>query len=303
MATPLFVQDVDRLAVPRLSEVLFDRTVRRFGSIAELPSNIEAIDAGLTFANGHSPFVSIVGPSGWGKTHLLECVANHISREFKVHVGILSAIDWLDGRGAYNPRNPLLLDNVQDAIARTRTRVQLRLALERRVRIGRPTMLALTGDRLTRQHASFLPNCREWSVQEIGEPTPSERGVVVKRMAESERLLLSKPLLDLISTRMMGNGYTIHGALIEDARARVDHACGLSSGNRRVGPVLRGQLVVGPDGANQKSRGRNRSSAPGHRRERPLLPRDDQNCPVVRIRGSPVLRSPSRQGADPCHWL
>lgn len=213
MTTPLFFQDVDRIALPRLSEVLFDRTERRFGSLAELPSNVEAVDAGLMFATGNSPFVAIVGPSGWGKTHLLECAANHIAREFRIKPCIGSAIDWIGGRSSCNPVNPMLLDNVQDAMARTRTRVQLRLALERRVRIGRPTMLAITGDRLTRHHISFLPAYREWTLQEIGEPSVGERATVVRKMVETEKLNLSEPLLKLIATRMNGNGNTIHGAL------------------------------------------------------------------------------------------
>ena len=213
MTTPLFFQDVVRVAGPRLSEVLFDRAERRFGSLAELPSNIEAIDAGLMFANGHNPFVSVVGPSGWGKTHLLECVANHISHEFHIQVCILSALDWIAGHRSCNPSNPLLLDNVQDAMSRTRTRVQLQLALERRVRIGRPTMLAITSDRVTRQHLSFLPVYREWSLQEICEPTRADRSTVVRKMAATERLDLSHALLKLLANRMKGNGNTIHGAL------------------------------------------------------------------------------------------
>jgi len=98
-------------------------------------------------------------------------------------------------------------------MARTRSRVQMRLGLERRVRIGRPTLLAITGDRLTRQHLSFLPVVREWSIHELAEPTSAERRIVVEQMAKIERLNLSRFLSRLLAMRMKGNGNTIHGAL------------------------------------------------------------------------------------------
>jgi hypothetical protein len=213
MTTPLFVQEAARVVRPRLSEVLFDRMERKFGSLAELPSNVEAIDAGLLFATGLNPFVALVGPSGWGKTHLLECVTNHLAKEFGVRSKIVSAFDWLHGRHIADPHTPLLIDDVQDAMSRTRSRVQMRLALERRVRIGRPTMLAITGDRLTRQHLSFLPVVREWSIHELAAPAPSERRIVVEQMAKLEGLYLSRFLSRLLALRMKGNGNTIHGAL------------------------------------------------------------------------------------------
>ena len=55
----------------KLSNVLFERRVATFNSLAALPSNVEAIEAALMFSAGLNPFVAIVGPSGWGKSHLL----------------------------------------------------------------------------------------------------------------------------------------------------------------------------------------------------------------------------------------
>lgn len=212
MATP-FLIEAARVPKPRLSEVLFERMDRRFGSIAELPSNVEAIEAGLLFAVGLNPFVAILGPSGWGKTHLLECVANHMQREFGTRTKIISAFDWIEGRHTADAHLPLLLDDVQEAMTRTRSRVQLRLGLERRVRIGRPTMLAATGDGLARQLLGFLPSRRDWGLHEIGQPTSSERKTVVEKMAAAEKLEVSKVLATLLATRMKGNGNTLHGAL------------------------------------------------------------------------------------------
>ncbi|MBC8065425.1 MAG: hypothetical protein H7Y17_11375 [Chlorobia bacterium] len=186
---------------------------RRFGSLAELHSNVEAIDAALLFANGLNPFVAIVGPSGWGKTHLLECVSNHMAKEFGVRSQILSTLDWIHGRHVSDPRHPLLLDDAHEAMTRTRPKVQMRLGLERRVRIGRPTIVALTSDRFTRQMQSLLPSPREWSIHEVGNPTSEERRLVVQKMAELQGLRISGALAKILATRMKGNGNTLHGAI------------------------------------------------------------------------------------------
>ncbi len=213
MAIPFPIQDATRVNAPRLSDVLFDKVEKRFGTMAGLPSNIEALDAGLQFAVGINPFVAIFGPSGWGKTHLLESVASHMNREFGTRAQIISAFDWIEGRHTADPQTPLLLDDAHEALARTRSRIQLRLGLERRVRIGRPTLLVATGERMTRQIQSFLPSRREWKLNEIGQPSAAERKVIIEKMARAENLKVASALATLLASRMRGNGNTIHGAL------------------------------------------------------------------------------------------
>lgn len=181
--------------------------------MAELPSNVEAIDAALHFSLGLKPFVVLAGPSGWGKTHLLECVSTHMAKEFNIRSGIVNAHDWLNGRHHSEPRRPLILDDVQDAMTGARQKVVLRLSLERRIRAGVPTILAITGDRLTRHHLSFLPTVREWALHELSEPTAAERKIVVDQMAKTEGIQISKFLAKLLATRMKGNGNTYHGAI------------------------------------------------------------------------------------------
>lgn len=213
MTTPIFTLDPARVMKPQLSEILFERVERRFGTLAELSSNVEAIEAGLLFSSGLCPFVAVVGPSGWGKTHLLECAANHMAREFKIRCQIVNATELLLRRLAIESRQPLLIDDAQDVLSKSRLRNQIRLLLERRVRVGLPTMIAFTGDRMTRQHLAFLPHVREWRINEMGEPSKSDRTKVVQKISRVEKVSLSSALQTLIANRMRGNGYTLHGAL------------------------------------------------------------------------------------------
>ena len=64
-----------------ISEVLLNPRPRGFDTLAVVPSNVRAVESGLLFANGLLAHVAVVGPSGWGKSHLLEAVANHIACE------------------------------------------------------------------------------------------------------------------------------------------------------------------------------------------------------------------------------
>jgi len=199
--------------LPKLSEVLFQRPKRDFGSMAALPSNIQAVEAGLRFATGGNRFVALIGPTGWGKSHLMEAVASCIAQTSYVLPEIHSCVDWvLDSQPGDNATT-LLLDNVQDALERPRIRQKLRLALERRVRGGRRTMVSFTAPKCARSIRSFLPSARDWTVVTIGLPVPAERLLVVKQMAASEGLELSPTLAGLIADRMRGNGRTIAGAL------------------------------------------------------------------------------------------
>ena len=78
MTSPLFYQDVSRVVITRTPRVFSNQMGRNFDTIATLPSNVEAVEAALQFAVGANPFMVLVGPSGWGKTHLLECVATRL---------------------------------------------------------------------------------------------------------------------------------------------------------------------------------------------------------------------------------
>jgi energy-coupling factor transporter ATP-binding protein EcfA2 len=200
-------------AIPRLSEVLFRTPRRGFGSFAALPSNVQAIEAAMLFANESLDLVALVGPSGWGKTHLLEAVGGVLERHGRGRIGIMSSSEWAQASFRHDPRMPLLLDNVQESLERPKERMRLQLALQRRVRAGLPTFLCFTAPKVSRSIKSFLPLSRTWFIAPIDTPKPCERELVIRQMAATEDLDLSDVLVKLLAQRMLGNGRTLQGAL------------------------------------------------------------------------------------------
>jgi hypothetical protein len=198
---------------PKLSEVLFEATGRNFGTLAALPSNVEAVESVLLFATGLQSFVVLTGPSGWGKSHLLDAISYRMGQDACLPPEVLSAEDWVS-RGMRSPADgPLLLDNVQDLLERGRSRQSLRLALERRVRTGRPTILSFTAARMTRSIRSMVPTAREWVFSHVPAPEAAERVLVVHQMARSEGVLLATGLARVLAYKINGNGHTYAGAL------------------------------------------------------------------------------------------
>jgi hypothetical protein len=210
----------ERPAAPRwetsrlLSDLLLSPRPRGFDTLAVVPSNVRAVESGLLFANGLSTLVALIGPSGWGKTHVLEATANRILCERGPRACELwNAAEWVVAGRSKGTSSPLLLDNVQDALGRARMRQQLRLALERRVKAGWPTMLSFTESRLSRLCRSALPSYRDWNVAMIREPDAAEREVLVNHMAENEGVVMAVELRRILAHRLDGNGRTLIGAL------------------------------------------------------------------------------------------
>ncbi len=225
----------DQGRAPRLSEVLFERSNRSFGSLAPLPSNVEAIEAGLRFSAGLNTHVALTGPSGWGKTHLLEAITYRLTHELGTPVERLSASAVVDNPLKGETPGPIILDDVQEILGRPRPQLALRLNLERRVRAGRATILAFTVPKPNRQLKGFLPNYRDWTVCTMAEPQAAERILLLNHMSAAEGLQLSPSLVKVIAHSMCGNGRTVAGALKRlrlsgsswlDSRATI-RACGL----------------------------------------------------------------------------
>lgn len=198
---------------PKLSEVLFEEPSRNFATVAALPSNVQAIEAALLFSTGLQTFLALVGPSGWGKSHVLEAVAWRIGQDTGLPPRIHSAIEWIQMGARADLPGALLLDNVQDAIEGSRNRLLLQIALERRVRSGRATLLSFTSSKVTRKIRSFLPSSRDWTIGFMPAPDPVERMVLIDTMALAEGLHISQTLVKMLATRMKGNGRTLAGAL------------------------------------------------------------------------------------------
>ncbi|MDR3690613.1 MAG: DnaA/Hda family protein [Fimbriimonas sp.] len=197
----------------KISKVLFERRETSFNSLAALPSNVQAIEAALMFSAGYNPFVALIGPSGWGKSHLLSAVSSRLSHELATSHERYSVSDYLASLPRADVNGPLLLDDVQDALGKSRLKMSLRLNLERRVRCGKPTIVAFTSPKPSRALRAFLPFPREWTIATMGAAEPAERVLLLHQMSIAEGLLLSPRLSKVIADQMHGNGRTLSGAL------------------------------------------------------------------------------------------
>lgn len=197
------------------SEALYSAETQTFDTFATVASNIQAVEAALLFSAGLQTFVSLVGPSGWGKSHLLEASATRIRNELgRGACKVINASDWIASPSHRDPSAPLLLDNVHEALDRARLRIPFKLALERRVRAGRPTLLVLSGSRAGRALRSFLPCGREWTIATLGTPDANERRTLVHRIGLSIDLQIGPCLEGMFASGLRGNGRTLRGALM-----------------------------------------------------------------------------------------
>lgn len=167
----------------------------------------------MLFSNGLLPYVVLAGPSGWGKTHLLQAAGLTIRKHQGAPVPIHSAAEWLSRSGRLESAEPLLLDDCQATYTSTRLRQQLRWVLERRMRTGRPTMLAFTTEGKNRALRSALPQTRSWTVALLDEPKEAEKEQLIANLAGFEQLSIAPCLVRLIARKAPGNGRTLLGVL------------------------------------------------------------------------------------------
>lgn len=184
-----------------------------FRSMTPLPCNLTALRACKDFAVGRDYLVALVGPSGWGKTLLLQSVADWMSQEYSQEIRVCNALDWLKDPPRPESLVPVILDDIQEAVRRPRPRHQLKTILERRVRLKRPTLVSLTAWNGTSSLASSVPFAKEWTLGMVEEPSHSEKKVVIREMADFEKLSLSPALIALMARWVNGNGCSINGAL------------------------------------------------------------------------------------------
>ena len=184
-----------------------------FSSFAAVPSNLGAIEAGMRFATGATPFVALVGSPGWGKSHLLQCIHAYMVLQGRAVKSPMSAAVFASGRETGETPEAILLDDAQDAVRNLRTKNEFRRLLELRVRTKRATLIALSLDDEVTEVRRFLPSPKEWGVQTIDDPNVSEREAIVRQIASDERLALSSPVVHLLSRHLCGNGRSIRGAL------------------------------------------------------------------------------------------
>ena len=204
---------------PRLSDTLFAAHEVSFASVAPLGSNVEAIEAGLQFVAGGTTQVAILGPSGSGKSHLLQAVVGVAARTMAQAPEVVSAEAFLASRRSFDGAEILVLDDAQVALGRPRMRQDLRRVLEARGRRGRPTLAAFTvdpgpmGSLGLRAVQGLLPSPRMWSIATVREPSREERPALLSHLARTEGLRLSSALSTVLARELGGNGHTLVGAM------------------------------------------------------------------------------------------
>ncbi len=197
----------------RLSRALFTKDVTELPNFAPLPSNEQAIQVARHFVAGINPFALFIGPSGWGKTHLLNVIADAISAQVRFPARVENTKSWLSRAEHWDSPGPLLLDDSQDVFGSMRARQELRRVLERRLRSRRPTALAFNSAGARRSLRTWLPCFREWSIAQIDAPSLCERRLLVHELARLEGMTITGELEKLIACKAKGDARTLIGAL------------------------------------------------------------------------------------------
>ncbi len=214
-----------------------------FSSFAAAPSNMGAIEVGTRFAQGTTPLVVVIGAPGWGKSHLLDSVRSYMDRRARPLNVLLSAAQYTSNPERCDDSVPLLVDDAQDVWGNMKSRQQFRRLIERRVRTKRPTFICFA-DSVSRLEASrFVPCTQDWAFQSIGTPSKKERDYIVRQIADTERVTLSRPIVTLFARHLCGDGRSIRGAVRTLKVVRADwsrrgdvfEACGV------LNPYLEGE--------------------------------------------------------------
>jgi chromosomal replication initiation ATPase DnaA len=199
--------------IHKLSELVLPKTDLGFSTIAPLPCNVRAVEAALLFATGHAKFVVIYGPSGQGKSQILRAAESYIHSHQRHSAEVMSSDQFLKVHSRLDGDTAILIDDCQLLLNRPKQRLAFRLALERRMRAGRPTLLAFGYRGQERQLSSSLPNPRVWMKEEICEPCEVQRHLLIQHLAKREDMRLSPVLIQIMAKKLLGNGRAIQGAL------------------------------------------------------------------------------------------
>ena len=200
-------------SVQRLSDAFRAHGQFPIGDLAPLACNIRALEAASDFARGVHNQVVIIGPSGWGKSHLLRSAAHAIRLYQDRPVVVADAATWALAQRRVKDAAPLILDDVQDVIRHARARHCLRDCLARRSEFGRPTLLGFNALRMCRDLHELLPVSAPWVCATIKEPDVQDREIVVRQIARKEGVVLSRAARRTIARMVAGNARSIEGAM------------------------------------------------------------------------------------------
>lgn len=159
------------------------------------------------FAEGVEKFVCLCGPTGWGKSLLInQLVEESTDRTIK----LVAAKEWLEAPESRDHSTPIIVDDVSDIARTPRDRYRFRAKLQRRMRYSSPTMIVAGSQELI---ADLLPASSFWHMGTMNEPTASEKVQIVGHLAQKCGLTLSYELMNLIARHTHGNGRSLVGAL------------------------------------------------------------------------------------------
>ncbi len=234
--------EIPRVLPDALSDVLLGDSCHWSG-FAALPSNFAAFEAAMRVAHGLSSFAVIVGPSGWGKTHLLQAASERVASQYQIESVIHSPNSFLAIPESQNPSQPVLVDGVQDILRLPRLKHRFMMRLRERTRLRRPILLALESEPQSKLLRELAMLRVKPAVFPITVPTASERELIVMNVALTMGLQLHRTLAKLIARHVDGNGRSILGALNRLALYGNDWSCE-SNLPRALGitlPFLRGR--------------------------------------------------------------
>lgn len=181
--------------------------VQGFRGFTKLVSNVAAVRLATDFAEGRVGLGLIDGVPGWGKTHLLTAAAASLQSTRGSRVHVISALDLPTASVAQVTAPFLIIDDLHLAEGRPRAKQRLSFEIERRGRLGRPTLCASSS---SETRGALRKN---WRTERVSEPTDEERVLVLKGLCERESVRVTARQVELICSLVKGDGATLRGVV------------------------------------------------------------------------------------------